>query len=298
MDTPNRAERIVAHRPRRPRRGKVPFNGVALTRVLYYVVLFGGATVMMVPFLWMISVSLKEPGQVFVYPPQWIPDPIVWANYGTVWTTVPFAMFLLNTTKIAILVTLGQFLTCSLGAYAFARLEFPGRDHLFLAYLGTMMIPYHVTLVPVFILMRYLGWVDSHLSLIVPACFSAFGTFLLRQFFLTIPRELEDAARIDGCSEFGIYSRIVLPLAKPALATLGVFTLLWSWNDFIGPLVFINSTEKKTLTLGLASFQGMYTTDWTLLMAASVMALLPLIIIFIFAQRYFVEGITLSGIKG
>jgi len=182
--------------------------------------------------------------------------------------------------------------------YAFARLEFPGREKLFFAYLGTMMIPYQVTLIPLFILMRYLGWIDSHLSLIVPACFSAFGTFLLRQFFLTIPKELEEAARIDGSSEFGIYSRIILPLAKPALATLGVFTFMWSWNDFMGPLIFINTMEKKTLTLGLASFQGMYTTDWTLLMAASVMALLPLIVIFLFAQRYFVEGITLSGIKG
>lgn len=283
-------------RPSTPRRKRA---GVAtLGRLLYYAILGVGGIVMMVPFFWMVSTSLKEPGQAFAYPPRWIPDPIVWVNYASVWKTVPFGLFFLNTLKIATLVTLGQLVTCSLGAYAFARLEFPGREKLFFAYLGTMMIPYQVTLIPLFILMRYLGWIDSHLSLIVPACFSAFGTFLLRQFFLTIPKELEDAARIDGSSEFGIYSRIILPLAKPALATLGVFTFMWSWNDFMGPLIFINTMEKKTLTLGLASFQGMYTTDWTLLMAASVMALLPLIVIFLFAQRYFVEGITLSGIKG
>ena len=235
----------------------------------------------------------------------------VWKNYPEAWNAITidvrffgihitqgFLMFYLNSLLVAVCTTSGQILTASLAGYAFARLKFPGRDKLFLAYLATMMIPGAVTMIPVFILMKHIAWVDTYRSLIIPSMFTAYGTFLLRQFFMTIPGDLEDAAKIDGCSLFGIYWRIILPLSKPALATLTTFTFIGSWNNFMWPLIMINSMEKKTLPIGLASFQGLYSTDWTLLMAASVMVVLPLIIVFVFNQKFFVEGIRLGAIKG
>ncbi len=251
------------------------------------------------PFLWMVSTSLKTGSNVFTFPPEWIPEPVVWENYLSVWREVPFGLYFLNTFKVTIIVTLGRLLISSMAAYAFARLRFPGREPLFLLYLATMMVPYHVTLIPNFILMRELYWIDTHWALIVPNLFSAFGTFLLRQFFMGIPRELEEAARIDGAGFFAIYWRIVLPLSVPALTALGIFTFVATWNDFMGPLVYLNSQEKFTLTLGLAGFQGMYETDWPLLMAASVLTLLPIILLFLSIQRRFIEGVTIQGsIKG
>ncbi|MBD3177399.1 MAG: ABC transporter permease subunit [Armatimonadia bacterium] len=209
-----------------------------------------------------------------------------------------FVMFYLNSIFVAAVVTLGQLTTCSLAAYAFARLEFPGREQLFIGYLATMMVPGVVTLIPVFILLRELGLVDTYWALFLPVLFSAYGTFLLRQFFMGIPRELEDAARMDGCGKLGVLRHVILPLSKPALATLATFTFIASWNDFMGPLIFINSTAKKTLPIGLASFQGLYGTEWTLLMAASVIVLLPVFLVFVFNQRFFTEGIQLSGLGG
>jgi len=267
-------------------------------RTLVYVVMSLGAVIALLPFLWMVSTSLKDVQDVVTLPPQWIPNPPVTHTYPDVWNELPFANFFINSTYITLASVVGQLLVCSLSAYAFARLEFRGRDKLFYLYLATMMIPGQVTLIPAFILMGWLHWIDTAWALIVPGLGSAFGIFLLRQFFLTIPRELEDAAKIDGYGLFGIYWRIILPLSKPALATLAVFTFLGSWNDFLWPFVVINTPENMTLPVGLSFLQQNYTTQWPQLMAGSTMSLIPVVIVFLLAQRYFVEGITMTGLKG
>lgn len=267
-------------------------------QITSYVVLTLGAITMVLPFLWMISTSLKSLGEVFVFPPTFFGEEIVWGNYLKVADRFPFGLFFLNSLKISFIVVVVQLFTSALAGFAFARLKFPFRDTLFALYLATLMIPYHITLVPIFVIMRYFGWIDTHYSLIIPSLVSAFGTFLMRQFFLTIPKELEDAARIDGCTPFGIFWRIFLPLSKPALATLGVFIFMFTWNDFIRPLIFINSIPKMTIPLGLSAMQGMYSTDWPVLMAGSMISILPVLVAFLFAQEYFVRGITLSGLKG
>jgi multiple sugar transport system permease protein len=268
--------------------------------ILYFILILGGIT-MILPFLWMVSTSLKEPQAIYAFPPKWIPKPIILTSYLKVWKIVPFARFYFNSIFVALCVTVGQVLTSAFAAYAFARLNFFGRDKLFFAYLATMMIPASVTLVPVYILMVYFRWIDTYEALILPAMFSAYGTFMLRQFFMSIPRDLEDAAKIDGCSLFGIFRHIIIPLSKPALATLTIFTFMSSWNNFIWPLLIAESVEKKTLPIGLAYFQEVYQytqPDWSLLMAGSLLAMLPIVIVFIFNQRFFVEGIKLTGIKG
>lgn len=266
-------------------------------RTFVHIILAFGAITMIAPFIWMVSTSLKSLNEVFVFPPTLFGESLRWNNYLQISERFPFSIFFLNSLKIAILVTAGQLFTCSLGGYSFARLKFPGRDIIFLLYLATLMIPYFVIVIPIFIMMRSFGWVDTHYALIVPGLFSAFGTFLMKQFFLTIPRELEDAAKIDGCTPFGIYRRIFLPLSKPALAALGIFTFMWSWNDFLAPLIFLNTITKRTIPLGLAVMQGLYSTDWPSLMAASVLSVMPIIIVFLCAQEFFVKGITLSGLK-
>lgn len=267
-------------------------------KMLAHALLLLGAATMVIPFLWMLSTSLKSEQQAYLFPPVWIPNPIMWSNYRTTWEALPFNLFLLNSAIVSIFVTLGQLLTCSLGAFAFARLHFPWREQLFVLYLATIMVPFQVIMIPLFILVRDLQWLDSYPGLIVPMIFSAYGTFLLRQFFKTIPVELEDAAKIDGCSYWRIYWNIMLPLSKPALATLGIFVFMWSWNNFLWPLLVVNSLEMKTLPLGLAYFLGQYTIYWNLLMVGATIALLPILVIFFFAQRYFIEGITLTGLKG
>ena len=211
---------------------------------------------------------------------------------------MPFAAFYLNSIIVGVVVTIGQVMTSSLAAYAFSRLQFPGRDKVFFAYLATMMIPGSVTMIPVFVLMRMFNWIDTYKALIVPAIFTAYGTFMLRQFFMTLPKDLEYAAKIDGCGFFRIYWTIILPLSKPALATLTVFTFMGNWGSFMWPLLVTNTMEMRTLPIGLQSFQTQYSTDWHLLMAGSTMMMLPIVIIFMFTQRYFVEGVKLSGIKG
>lgn len=374
--------------------------------VTYYIVLSLIAFFMMIPLLWMISTSLKDYGDVFTYPPKWIPDykyimqdgkkvevnvnsvdydveyitgslkgqtaivskgnldvkwrywwspwdkkklvntsknpkfprwdeikilggvaeinivettdgistyvekriPIdqvhtgikpVWSNYSKVLKVIPFTRFYWNSFIVALAVTLGQVLTSAMAAYSFSRLNFPGRDKLFLGYLATMMIPYAVVLVPVYILMNWFDWVDTYKALIIPGMFSAYGTFMLRQFFMTIPVDLEDAAKIDGCSFARIFWNIILPLSKPALATLTVFTFLGSWMNFMWPLIVTNSVQMKTLPVGLAYFQDTgFGTQYELLMAGAFMAIIPLIIIFVFTQRFFVEGIKMQGLKG
>lgn len=269
-----------------------------LRGMLTYLVLVAGAVVMLLPFAWMLSTSLKTPADIFVYPPQWLPNPVQWSNYADVMRVMPFGRYVLNTTVVAASITFLHLLVSSLAAYAFARLHFPGRNRLFLAYLATLMVPGQVTLIPNFLIVKYLGWIDSYQALIVPQVFSAFGTFLLRQFFLTIPRELEDAARIDGASALGVYWRIIMPLSGPALATLGVFTFTAQWNSFLWPLIVINDVQLRTLTVGLRALVGQFTVQYQLLMAGSVIALLPMLIVFLLAQRFFVRGIALTGLAG
>jgi len=271
-------------------------------KLLTYIFLSLGGITMLVPFLWMISTSLKDPNEVFIVHDiwwrNWIPYKLMWDNYVMALKVVPFIRFYLNSIFVATAVTAGQVFTSSCAAYAFARLRFPGRDKIFFAYLATMMIPGSVTIIPIFVLMRLLGWVDTYKALILPAMFTAYGTFMLRQFFMTLPRDLEDAAKMDGCSLVGIFWRITLPLSKPALATLTTFTFLGNWTSFMWPLLVINKTSLRTLPIGLEYFQSQYTTDWSLLMAGSVMTMLPVVLIFVFNQRFFVEGIKMQGIKG
>jgi multiple sugar transport system permease protein len=287
----------------------VPSNGNALTRfarkhlgqVVAYIVLTAMSLVSIFPFIWSISTSLKTADQIFAWPPKLIPDPIRWANYPQVFDTLPFERFFLNTLFYTSAVTIGQLVFCSLAGYAFARLRFPGRDLFFFLYLATMMIPGSVTLVPSFQLMRWFGWVDTIWAMTIPGMFgSAFGTFLMRQFFLTIPSELDDAATIDGASKLRIYWQIILPLGKPAMAVLAVFTIQAVWNDFVWPLVMLHNQDLFTLTLGLARFNGgmQSYTFWAGLMAAATMTIAPLILIFIVAQRFFTEGISLTGMGG
>jgi multiple sugar transport system permease protein len=221
-----------------------------------------------------------------------------WDNFALVWQRVPFLRFYLNSFLVAICVTLGQVATSAAAAYAFTRLRFPARDKLFFGYLATLMIPSAVTMIPLFILLRYMSWIDTYWALIIPGVFSAYGTFMLRQFFLTLPTDLEDAARIDGCGSWGVFWHVVLPLSKPALATVAVFTFMGNWRSFMWPLVVAFSAEKQTLPVGLAYFQGEYGTDWTLLMAGSLLMIVPMLVVFMFAQRYFVEGIQLGALKG
>jgi len=285
----------------RPR--ATPVSGLLSARWLadsaVYLALTILAVVWVGPFLWMVLTSLKPVTEAYRFPPHFLPRLWAWDNYGKALSLLPFGRFYFNSLVVALGVTLGQLVTCSLGAYAFARLRFPGREVLFLGYLATMMIPFEVTIVPLFALIRALGWVDSYQALIVPQIFSAYGTFLLRQSFMTLPSELEDASRIDGCGYFQTYWRIALPLSKPALATLGTLVFLWAWNQLLWPLIVTNSLEMRTLAFGLALFLGENRSiEWTLLMAAAVVALLPMVAVFLFFQRYFVEGITLTGIKG
>ena len=267
-------------------------------RITLHGLMLLGAATMIVPLFWMISTSLKSPADVFTMPPAWIPPTVHPENYPKAWQAVPFGRFYLNSLFVAFTVMIGQVATSSLAAYAFARLEFPGREKIFLAYLATLMIPGAVTMIPLFILLRELGWIDTYKALIIPSVFSAYGTFLLRQFFMTIPRDLEDAAKIDGCGHARVFRHVVLPLSKPALATLATFTFMGSWGNFLWPLVVTHSMDLKTLPIGLAAFQGQYGGDWTLLMAGSLMAIVPVVIVFLFNQRYFVEGIKLSGFGG
>lgn len=269
-------------------------------RTVAYVLLAAGSVTELLPLLWMISTSFKEPGKAYRWPPQWIPDPWVLDNYVEAFQHLPFDRFAINTAYTTVATTLLVVFTSSLAAYAFARLRFPGRDVIFLLYLGTMMIPGQVTMIPNFILMRTFKWIDTYNALIIPSAFSAFGTFLLRQFFLTIPYELEDSAKIDGASAFRIYAQIVMPLAKPALATLFIFTFMGQWNSFLWPLIVTNRLERMTLSVGLRYFQGEAGGEsyYTLLMAASVVVLMPILLVYVIGQRYFIQGITLTGISG
>jgi len=264
---------------------------------LFHLAVYLLAFITVAPFLWMILTALKDINEIFVYPPKWFPSRIHFDNFVNAFQATRFDRFYLNSIFVASTVTIGQLITCSLAAFAFARLRFWGRDVLFYVFLGTMMIPYQVTMIPSFMVLHWLGWIDSYEALIVPGLASAFGTFLLRQFFLTIPRDLEEAAYIDGCSRFRVLWQIIIPLSKPALATLAIFTFMGVFNDFIWALIVINSEEMRTVQLGLAVFRDQYMTQWELLMAGSVTATIPILIVFFFGQKYFIQGIALSGLK-
>jgi multiple sugar transport system permease protein len=266
--------------------------------VLLYVTVIAITLVMLTPFVWMLSASLKLNRDVFAFPIQWIPAEPRWENYVDIWTKIPLAQFIGNTAKITIIVTLLQLLTSSFAAYAFAKLRFPFRNGLFLGYIATIAMPWQVYMVPQFLLMRELDLNNTHTAIIILQAFTAFGVFLMRQFYQSIPDELCEAARIDGMSEYQIWWRIMLPLSKPALSTLTIFTFVNTWNDFLGPLIYLTRTELKTIQIGLRMFISQYSAEYGLIMAASVVALVPVFIVFLALQRFFVEGIASTGLKG
>jgi ABC-type glycerol-3-phosphate transport system permease component len=270
-----------------------------LIDILVYIILGLGSFFMLLPLLWMVSSSLKDMGSIFIFPPKWIPNPIQWYNYIAIWQEAPFLRYIENTAIITGICILGDVLSASIVAFGFARLKAPGSNMLFILVLSTMMIPYYVTIIPRYIMFKSWGWIDTFLPLTVPAFFGyPFFIFLLRQFFMTIPRELDDAARIDGCGSFGIYWKVIMPLSRTALLTVGIFSFMENWNDFMAPLIFLNSPEKYTIALGLNFFRGFHAAHWHYLMAASTVALLPCLALFFFAQRYFIQGIVTTGLKG
>jgi len=268
-----------------------------LSRIILYIFLAVSSFFMLVPFFWMILSSLKTYRELFLIPPTIFPSTWAFENYALMWGMSPWMRYFFNTAFITILTILGQIITCSLAAYAFARLKFKGRDIIFYIFLGTMMIPFQTIMIPQFMIIRQLGWMNTHAALIVPSVFSAFGTFMLRQFFLGIPHDLEDAAKIDGCSYPKIYYEIIMKNSVPAIMTLVIFTFMGTWNEFLRPLIFLQRQELWTLSLGLARFQGTYITLWNQMMAGALITMIPVLLVFLFAQRYFVQGIVMSGIK-
>lgn len=273
---------------------------IGLKKALLYGALVAVAVVLLLPFAWMVSTSLKGNEAIFAIPPRWIPETIRWDNYAEVFERMPFLLYLRNTTVITVMTIVGTVLSSALVAYAFACLRWPGRDALFLFVIATMMLPLQVIMIPLFVLFKEFGWLNTYKPLIVPAFLGggAFNIFLMRQFFMTIPTDLLDAARIDGASEWTIFWRIAMPLAKPALVTVALLTFMFAWNDFLGPLIYLSDQAKNTLALGLALFTGQHQTDWGVLMAASIMMMAPVVLLFFFFQRYFIKGFTMSGLKG
>ena len=264
-----------------------------------YAILLLGAVLVFFPFAWTISTSLKTEQQTLAYPPTWVPDPVQWENYPDALTARPFGRYYVNTTIITTLSVIGQVLSSAVVAYGFARFRFPGRGFIFLVLLSTLMIPFHMLIIPRFILFRYLGWLDTFLPLIVPNFFGgAFSIFLLRQYFLTIPLDLDEAAKMDGANAFQIFMSIILPLARPALGAVAVFEFVSTWNDFLGPLIYLSSDRNYTVSIGLAAFRNDYFTAWHLFMAASAVAMLAPLIVFFVAQRYFISGVALTGSGG
>ena len=269
-----------------------------LGKVLLYIVLIAVALFTLIPFVWMISSSLKLDREVFSYPMKWIPETYHWENYVLIWQKVPMLTYFKNTAFIAIVVTFLQTLTSSFAAYAFAKLSFKGRDTLFLAYIATIAVPWQAYMLPQFIMMRSMGLYDTLWAMVVLQAFSAFGVFLMRQFYQGVPTELCEAARIDGLSEYGIWARIMLPLSKAAIATLVIFTFIGTWNDYMGPMIYLTRDFNKTIQVGLRSFIQENSSDYHLIMAASMVSLLPVSVVFLCLQKYFIEGIATSGLKG
>jgi len=266
--------------------------------IITYTFLLILSLLVLIPFFWMISSSLKQDNQVFSIPIEWIPSKPQWNNFVTIWDQIPLWTFFKNTMFLSIVITFIQVLTSSFAAYGFSKMRFKGRDTLFLAYIGTIAVPWQAYMIPQFIMMRNVHLTDTLWSLVLLQAFSAFGVFLMRQFYMSIPEELSEAARVDGLNEYGIYFKIILPLSKPALTTLMVLTFVNTWNDYMGPFIYLNSTEVKTIQLGLRMFVTLYDAQYALIMAASLVSIIPITLIFIFAQRYIIEGIATTGMKG
>jgi len=286
---------IAHNQARRPARPRITASG--LGTAAWYLLLIPLAIAILFPFIWMVLTSLKAEGDIMTFPPRLLPQQWSVAAYGEVWQRLPLVTFFRNTLLSAGGVTAVSLVFDSLTAYALARLDFPGRTTVFVIILATLMIPAQVTMIPVFVIVYHLGWLNTFAGLIIPRATNAFGIFMLRQFFLTVPRELDQAARIDGCGEFRIYWRIILPLSKSALATLAVFHLMYNWNDLLWPLIMTTSTDMQTLTVGLATLTGQHQYEYAILMAGATLALAPLIIAFLSVQRYFIQGIALTGLK-
>jgi multiple sugar transport system permease protein len=269
-----------------------------LRRVLIYVMLTVLTAIIFVPFFWMVSSSLKQNNEVFSIPVQWIPTEFVWQNYVDIWTRIPMLTYLKNSLFLSVTITILQVLTGSFAAYGFSKMHFKGRDVLFVAYIATIAVPWQAYMIPQYIMMQNAGLVNTHLSIILLQAFGAFGVFLMRQYYLTIPDELSEAARIDGLNEYAIWWRIILPLTKPALASLALLTFVSTWNDYMGPFIYLTSNDLWTVQLGLRSFVGQYDAEYALIMAGSVVSVIPIVLIFLLGQRYFIQGIATSGMKG
>ncbi len=263
-----------------------------------FLILTGLGLTMVLPFIWMVTTALMSDAEVYQFPPTFLPETWRWSNFAEALTMQPFGRFFFNSIVVSLLATAGQLLFCSMAAYAFARLRFPWRDRLFAVYLSTMMVPAIVTIIPSFLIISSFGWMNSYQALVSPAVSSVWGIFLLRQFFLSIPRELEDAARMDGAGDLAVFFRVILPLSRPALATLAIFAFMGSWKDFLWPLLVTNRIDMRTVEVGIAGFNSMYATDWPHQMAAAVVVLIPVVVIFLLAQKHFVRGITMTGLKG
>ena len=270
----------------------------AISKALIYAILILITALMLIPFIWMLSASLKMYKDVFSFPIQWIPENPRWRNYVDIWTKIPLLTFVKNSAKLTVIVTLLQLFTSSFAAYAFAKMNFKGKNLLFLGYIATIAVPWQAYMVPQFMMMRAWNLNNTHLAIICLQAFSAFGVFLMKQFYEGVPSELCEAARIDGLSEYGIWFKVMLPLSKPALSTLTIFTFVSTWNDFLGPLIYLTKNEVKTIQIGLRMFISQYSAEYGLIMAASVIALIPVLIIFLSLQKYFVQGVAATGIKG
>lgn len=283
--------------PRTRRRGRIRSSGLNLVRYTFLLLL---GALFVVPFYWMVSTSFKTPGQAYLFPPTWIPTPISFDAYASLWgTAVPFNLFIRNTVVIVIFSVFGTLLSSTLVAFAFARLTWWGRDIWFIVLLATLMLPYQVVMIPVYVIFRQLGWLDTYLPLIVPTYLgNAFYIFLIRQFFLTIPKDLEDAARVDGASSLRILLQIFLPNSKPVLLTVMLFAFVAGWNDFFGPLLYLRKLEQMTVSVGLSMFAGYRSPNWPAITSASTLSILPIVVMFVLFQRYFVKGIVLTGMKG
>ena len=266
--------------------------------IILFLIALAVAYIMIVPFVWMLSASFKLKTEIFSVPIKWIPETFHLDNYRSIVEEIPFPLYFFNTAKITIIITILQVITCSMAAYAFSKLRFPGRDTLFLAYLGTMMVPWHAIMIPQFIVIQKLGLYDNHLSLILTGAFSVFGVFILRQNMLSIPDSLGEAAQIDGCGPVGIYAKVILPLTKNGLATLVVLTFNNVWNDYMGPMIYLDKEANRTIQLGLATFKREFDTNYGAIMAGTVVSLIPVVIIYIIAQKYIVDGNAYSGVKG
>ena len=269
-----------------------------LGKVSMYVVLVVLLGVVLLPFIWMLSSSLKHDTEVLTVPIQWVPTTFVWSNYARIWTQIPMAGYLLNSAILAVVITSLQVLTGSFAAYGFSKVRFPGRDALFLAYIATIAVPWQAYMIPQYVLMQKAGLTNTFTALILLQAFGAFGVFLMRQYYMTIPDELNEAARLDGLTDYGIWARIILPLSKPALASLALLTFVNTWNDYMGPFIYLSSNDLWTVQIGLRSFIGQYSAQYAMIMTGSVISIVPILVIFLAGQRYFISGIATSGMKG